>query len=126
MERILTGVTKSFMDYQQKCEERFMKFEERRAREERAYEERDSSSFCSPLNNIIRCHTTLPLTQCLISLCIIISPPIHSSVTIILFIKLNQMNNNYTCILHLYVHLTCINPTIIVITYGILSKSLHY
>ena len=40
IERVLTGVTKSFMDYQQKCEERFMKFEERRARDERAHEER--------------------------------------------------------------------------------------
>ena len=39
MERVLNGVTKSFMDYQQKCEERFIKFEERKAREERAHEE---------------------------------------------------------------------------------------
>ena len=39
MERVLNGVTESFMAYQQKCEERCMKFEERRAREERAHEE---------------------------------------------------------------------------------------
>ena len=39
MERVLNGVTKAFMDYQQKCEEHFMQFEERRAREERTHEE---------------------------------------------------------------------------------------
>ena len=40
MEQVLSGVTKMFMDYQERCEERFLKYEEKRAREERAHEER--------------------------------------------------------------------------------------
>ena len=39
MEPVLNGVTKTFMDYQQRCKEHFMKFEEGRAGAERAHEE---------------------------------------------------------------------------------------